>query len=130
MQNEWSTRPTVPAASPAASGPPTVADVVGAVPDGADGGREAATGDDPSGEEDLHRSAVDAVDGLLDEVEQALARLDDGTYGRCEVCGATIDDERLAELPIVRTCGRCDGPDAVGVSGGNAVIVAPGPIGD
>ena len=62
-------------------------------------------------EEDLHRSAVDAVDGLLDEVELALARLDDGTYGRCEGCGAPIDDERLAELPIVRTCGRCDEVD-------------------
>jgi len=72
-------------------------------------------------EEDLHRSAVDAVDGLLDEVERALTRLDDGTYGRCETCGSPIDDERLAELPIVRTCGSCDE-----VGGGS---VAPGPVG-
>jgi len=63
-----------------------------------------------TGEDELHRSAVDAVDGLLDEVELALARLDDGTYGRCEECGELIDDGRLAALPIIRTCGRCD-PD-------------------
>ena len=52
-------------------------------------------------------AAVDAVDGLLDEVELALARLDDGTYGRCEECGTPIDDARLAVSPTVRTCGTC-----------------------
>ncbi len=62
-------------------------------------------------EEELHRAAVDAVDGLLDEVELALARLDDGTYGRCEACGEPIVDDRLARLPIARTCGNCDQVD-------------------
>jgi DnaK suppressor protein len=50
---------------------------------------------------------IDAVDALLNEVEQSLARLDAGTYGRCEVCGEPIDDARLAELPTARTCGTC-----------------------
>jgi RNA polymerase-binding transcription factor DksA len=58
-------------------------------------------------EEQAHRSAVDAVDELLDEVERSLGRLDDGTYGRCDECGSVIDDTRLAESPIVRTCGSC-----------------------
>jgi RNA polymerase-binding transcription factor DksA len=62
------------------------------------------------GEGEMHRSAVDAVDGLLDEVELALARLDDGTYGRCEECGEAIDDGRLAAQPIIRRCGSCS-PD-------------------
>ena len=39
---------------------------------------------------------------VLDEVEQALARLDDGTYGRCEECGAPIDDGRLADSTVAR----------------------------
>lgn len=60
-----------------------------------------------AGEEDAHRSAVDAVDGLLDEVELALARLDDGTYGRCETCGSVIDDTDLAARPLVRECRGC-----------------------
>ena len=63
-------------------------------------------------EDEAHRTAVDAVDGLLDEVELALARLDDGTYGRCEECGEPIGDERLAVLPIVRTCSRCAGSES------------------
>ncbi len=62
-------------------------------------------------EADHHRSAVDAVDGLLDEVERALARLDDGTYGRCEACGEPIPDDRLSDRPTARTCDRCDGAD-------------------
>ena len=82
----------------------------------------------PGDDEALHRSQVDAVDALLDEVELALTRLDDGTYGRCESCGAPIDDERLAELPIVRSCGRCDGSDgtpAPDTSDGDAAPAAP-----
>jgi DnaK suppressor protein len=64
-------------------------------------------GEETEGEEEAHRSAVDAVDGLLDEVELALARLDDGTYGRCEACGALIDDSELAVGPLVRECRPC-----------------------
>ncbi len=67
-------------------------------PDGAD-----STG----GDEEAQRLSIDAVDVLLDEVEQALARLEDGTYGRCERCGEPIGDERLTELAIVRTCAAC-----------------------
>src|ERR1700727_329517 len=38
---------------------------------------------------------VDAVEALLDQVDAALARLDDGSYGRCQSCGTIIADERL-----------------------------------
>ncbi len=62
-----------------------------------------------TGGEDVQRRSIDAVDALLDEVEQALARLDDGSYGRCEQCGEPIAEERLIELAIVRTCGPCAG---------------------
>ncbi len=41
-------------------------------------------------------TSIDEVDRLLDDVELALTRLDDGTYGRCEECGSAIDDSRLA----------------------------------
>lgn len=37
-------------------------------------------------------------------VVEALSRLDDGTYGRCAVCGRDIDDERLWARPEVATC--------------------------
>jgi DnaK suppressor protein len=50
---------------------------------------------------------IDEVDRLLDEVESALARLDDGTYGHCAECGSAIDDSRLAAAPTARTCANC-----------------------
>lgn len=45
--------------------------------------------------------------GILFEVEQALARMHDGTYGRCESCGQPIGAERLAVLPYARFCVAC-----------------------
>jgi RNA polymerase-binding transcription factor DksA len=45
-----------------------------------------------------------AAEAELDLVEHALARLDDGTYGSCEVCGDALDDARLEEDPTARYC--------------------------
>jgi DnaK suppressor protein len=40
----------------------------------------------------------------LDDVEKALARLDEGTYGTCEVCGNPIGEARLEAMPATRFC--------------------------
>lgn len=40
----------------------------------------------------------------LDEVEGALAKLDDGTYGRCETCAEPIVAARLEAKPAARFC--------------------------
>jgi DnaK suppressor protein len=40
----------------------------------------------------------------LDDVERALTKLDDGTYGQCEVCGAAIGESRLEAMPAARFC--------------------------
>jgi RNA polymerase-binding transcription factor DksA len=40
----------------------------------------------------------------LDEVERALAKLEDGTYGQCEVCGDPIAEARLEAMPATRYC--------------------------
>lgn len=40
----------------------------------------------------------------LDDVERALARLDEGTYGTCEICGTEIADDLLASEPQLRSC--------------------------
>jgi DnaK suppressor protein len=47
---------------------------------------------------------LDAAERDVDDVERALNRLDDGTYGTCEVCGATIPEDVLADEPARRTC--------------------------
>lgn len=40
----------------------------------------------------------------LDDVDRALAKLEDGTYGRCEVCGEEISADRLEAMPAARYC--------------------------
>jgi len=40
----------------------------------------------------------------LDEVEVALGRLSDGTYGTCEACGKPIGGARLEAMPAARFC--------------------------
>ncbi|MFD7612414.1 TraR/DksA family transcriptional regulator [Streptomyces sp. NPDC059828] len=43
----------------------------------------------------------------LEELDQALGRLERGEYGRCENCGRTIPPERLEVRPAATTCVRC-----------------------
>jgi RNA polymerase-binding transcription factor DksA len=45
-----------------------------------------------------------AAEAELDAVEHALQRLDDGSYGSCEVCGSALDDAQLAGDPTARCC--------------------------
>jgi RNA polymerase-binding transcription factor DksA len=40
----------------------------------------------------------------LDDVEAALSKLDDGTYGQCEKCQKAIGDARLEAMPATRFC--------------------------
>lgn len=65
------------------------------------------------------------VSGLLERAERALADVDaalgragEGTYGSCADCGAPIPAERLAALPTTTRCARCAaGPGAAGLRG-------------
>lgn len=49
-------------------------------------------------------SILDQVQAELDDVERALKRLDDGSYGSCQACGQEIGDERLVAVPAARFC--------------------------
>src|SRR5207302_7064081 len=49
-------------------------------------------------------SILESVEAELADVEHALRRLDDGTYGTCEACGKPIGDERLEAQPAARFC--------------------------
>ncbi len=48
-----------------------------------------------------------SVEATLEDVEHALAKLDDGTFGICEACGARIDRARLEALPQAKYCMSC-----------------------
>jgi RNA polymerase-binding transcription factor DksA len=43
----------------------------------------------------------------LGDVERALAKLDNGTYGVCEHCGEPISEARLEAVPAARWCISC-----------------------
>jgi RNA polymerase-binding transcription factor DksA len=49
-------------------------------------------------------SLLEQVIAELDDVEHALRRIDDGSYGTCEACGQPIDAARLEALPAARFC--------------------------
>ncbi len=51
----------------------------------------------------IERNSVD----LLHKVERALERVDDGSYGICEVCGSEIPIARLEVLPYATMCVTC-----------------------
>jgi RNA polymerase-binding protein DksA len=45
----------------------------------------------------------------LAQIDAAMARLEQGSYGRCERCGQPIDTARLAARPVATTCISCAG---------------------
>lgn len=47
---------------------------------------------------------VEGFESELEEIEAALARIDDGSYGTCETCGKAIPKERLEVKPAARFC--------------------------
>jgi RNA polymerase-binding transcription factor DksA len=59
------------------------------------------TGETFEREKDI--SILEGLEFELAEIESALQRLDDGTYGIDEVTGARIDPERLEAIPAART---------------------------
>jgi DnaK suppressor protein len=43
----------------------------------------------------------------IKQIDDALARLEEGTYGVCESCGLEIAEERLQAMPFTRLCRDC-----------------------
>jgi len=54
------------------------------------------------------------VERSLEEVNHALGKFDDGTYGLCEACGARIDRARLEVLPQAKYCLSCQSSEEHG----------------
>ena len=72
--------------------------------------------DEPSGGNHMADSASVTVDREMDysleeneervlaAIDAALARIENGTYGRCERCGKEIEEERLEAIPWATLC--------------------------
>jgi DnaK suppressor protein len=48
-----------------------------------------------------------SLEASLARIERALEKLDEGTYGVCDVCGGPIPEKRLAAMPDSVTCVEC-----------------------
>jgi phage/conjugal plasmid C-4 type zinc finger TraR family protein len=64
-----------------------------------------------SGQVTAERGEVDAIVGTLrdtlNEIDDALRKLEAGTYGLCESCGEPIPEARLEAMPSARLCISC-----------------------
>ncbi|GAA2494422.1 hypothetical protein GCM10010276_38400 [Streptomyces longisporus] len=56
---------------------------------------------------EVHIKLAASARMVLADVEAALKRMDDGSYGICHLCRRPIDRERLMIVPQARYCVRC-----------------------
>ena len=57
----------------------------------------------------------EVLEQQIEEIKAALARLEEGTYGRCLVCGKEIPAERLEIVPTATECADCARKEAAGM---------------
>ena len=50
---------------------------------------------------------VSSEQDVLYEIDEALHRIDHGSYGACEMCGCAIEKARLKALPFAKMCIKC-----------------------
>jgi len=58
-------------------------------------------------EQEFTLSLIQNEEQVLEEIAEALNRLDQGKYGKCEECGSPIPKARLQALPYTRHCVNC-----------------------
>lgn len=57
--------------------------------------------------EDLNLRKLTLHKQTLNKIEEALRKIDEGTYGICEDCGSEIPEERLKVIPFAIYCVDC-----------------------
>jgi RNA polymerase-binding transcription factor DksA len=58
-------------------------------------------------ERELAEASQARAEEAIADIEDAIARIDNGTYGTCERCDAAIPIERLEAIPFARRCVDC-----------------------
>lgn len=53
---------------------------------------------------ELDEGLEEGVQQTIQEIDDALLRIEEGTYGVCEICGEPIGAERLSAIPWARLC--------------------------
>jgi DnaK suppressor protein len=58
-------------------------------------------------DQELTLSLLDSERDALEQIEAAIERIEDGSYGRCQTCGMRIRKSRLQAIPYAAQCVRC-----------------------
>jgi DnaK suppressor protein len=58
-------------------------------------------------DDEMEFAVADRRAGMLAQVDLALKKMDEGTYGRCEACDEPIHPMRLRAHPFAIRCTRC-----------------------
>ena len=58
-------------------------------------------------EQELTLTLLGNGEDILDQVESAIHRIENGGYGRCQECGEEIPKSRLDAIPYAADCVRC-----------------------
>ncbi|MGC9031700.1 MAG: TraR/DksA family transcriptional regulator [Minisyncoccia bacterium] len=58
-------------------------------------------------EKDLEVGLSNSESKLLEEINTAIKKIQNGTYGKCDKCGQPISKERLKAIPYARYCIKC-----------------------
>ena len=62
-------------------------------------------------EQDFTLTLMESEEKTLQQIETALTRISDSTYGTCEVCGEAIPKTRLQAIPYALRCVSCASKD-------------------
>jgi DnaK suppressor protein len=83
-------------------------EIVGLLRDGGDGaGNDQADVGSTTLERDHELQLANNARNMLNQIERALSRISDGTYGVCESCGKAIGKGRLQAFPRATLCVSC-----------------------
>jgi RNA polymerase-binding transcription factor DksA len=63
-------------------------------------------------EREIAEASANHAEDAITDIEDAIEKIDNGTYGTCEHCGAAIPVGRLEAIPHARRCVDCTGRQA------------------
>lgn len=55
----------------------------------------------------LQNEKVETLEGRLKDINSALEKIENGNFGKCEICGNQIEEDRLSANPAAKTCKVC-----------------------
>ncbi|MFP4056568.1 MAG: TraR/DksA family transcriptional regulator [Candidatus Brocadiia bacterium] len=75
--------------------------------------------------DDLAQGYAEIASANLRKINRAIERMDDGTYGLCETCGAPIPAARLRLLPFAHLCVECQRREEAEEAAANVAPAGP-----